>query len=236
LINILCLSEYFTLLKNKGIAHYRLIGLVSGALFYTFFMMAVLTENMNYLAGTILLVFAPLLAALFDKRTKNPIPALASTSASLVFIALPISLITLIGFKEPIYNGALVFGIICFFWVNDTMAYLTGRLIGRRKLMERISPGKTIEGTLGGLVFTLIFAYFVSGRLSGYLNATEWATVAAISVVFGNIGDLSESFFKRHVGAKDSGNLLPGHGGFLDRFDSVIGASPFIFIYLYLFS
>ena len=124
----------------------------------------------------------------------------------------------------------LVFALL---WVNDIFAYLTGRLLGKHKLFERISPGKTIEGSLGGLLFTLggvvLFSHCVS-----WLPIKEAVGMGVIAVVFGTLGDLCESMLKRQAGVKDSGSLIPGHGGILDRFDSVLFAVPFVFVFLLL--
>ena len=124
----------------------------------------------------------------------------------------------------------LVFALL---WVNDIFAYLTGRLLGKHKLFERISPGKTVEGSIGGLVFTLagalVFSHFVD-----WLSMAEAIGLGLVAVVFGTLGDLCESMLKRQAGVKDSGKLIPGHGGILDRFDSVLFAIPFVFVYLLL--
>ena len=124
----------------------------------------------------------------------------------------------------------LVFVIL---WANDTFAYLTGRLLGKHKLFERISPGKTIEGSIGGLVFTLagimLFSHYVD-----WLSLWQAIGMGLIAVVFGTLGDLCESMLKRQAGVKDSGNLIPGHGGVLDRFDSVLFAVPFVYVFLFL--
>jgi len=127
----------------------------------------------------------------------------------------------------------LIFLVLGLLWVNDIFAYLTGRLLGKHKLFERISPGKTIEGSLGGLVFTVIsmaiFCHYVPR-----MSIATAVGMAAIAVIFGTIGDLCESMLKRQAGVKDSGKLIPGHGGILDRFDSVMFSVPFIFVYLLL--
>lgn len=131
------------------------------------------------------------------------------------------------------YNPIVLLGLFVMIWVNDTFAYLVGKSIGKHKLMERVSPNKTIEGFLGGLVFALIAAYIIS-KYSVILDLKDWLIIGIITVVFGTIGDLVQSKFKREAGVKDSGTILPGHGGVLDRLDSVIFAAPFVFYYLML--
>ena len=118
-------------------------------------------------------------------------------------------------------------------WANDTFAYLTGRLLGKHKLFVRISPGKTIEGSIGGLVFTLA-GIIVFSHYADWLSLKAAIGMGLIAVVFGTLGDLCESMLKRQAGVKDSGRLIPGHGGILDRFDSVLFALPFVSIFLLL--
>ena len=127
----------------------------------------------------------------------------------------------------------LIVLIFCLLWANDVFAYLTGKLLGKHKLFPRISPGKTIEGSIGGLVFTVI-AVAVFAHYADWLPLSAATGMAAIAVVFGTLGDLCESMLKRQAGVKDSGKLIPGHGGILDRFDSVMFSVPFIFVYLLL--
>jgi phosphatidate cytidylyltransferase len=111
------------------------------------------------------------------------------------------------------------------------MAYVCGMLFGKRKLLERISPKKTWEGAVGGLLFAMLAAYIVS-IFYKELSLTHWLTLAAIISIFGTLGDLSESMLKRSIGVKDSGNILPGHGGLLDRFDALFLAIPAVYLYL----
>jgi phosphatidate cytidylyltransferase len=118
-----------------------------------------------------------------------------------------------------------------FIWINDTGAYLVGSFIGKNKMYERISPGKTWEGTIGG-VLLCIGVSFVVAKLFPQLELKHWMAVSAIVAVFGTLGDLIESMLKRTAGVKDSGSIMPGHGGVLDRFDSLIFATPFVFTYL----
>ncbi len=123
------------------------------------------------------------------------------------------------------------FGII---WTFDSFAYVTGTLTGKTKLFKKISPGKTIEGIIGGTTFAVLTAYIIS-LYSPTLNTVQWILLAIIISLTGTIGDLIESAIKRNAGVKDSGSFLPGHGGFLDRFDSLFFSVPFVFVYLYLF-
>jgi phosphatidate cytidylyltransferase len=158
---------------------------------------------------------------------------ISANTAGFLYITVPIALLILIGFQEGVYNYRWIVGLMLLVIVNDVFAYFTGRFLGRTKLMERISPKKTVEGFVGGAVFTMlagvgIFYWF------GLRNMTDWLVLAGIVVVFGTLGDLAESMLKRNMQVKDSGTLLPGHGGLLDRFDALLLSAPFWAAYLFL--
>ncbi len=129
------------------------------------------------------------------------------------------------------YTSYLVASVFALIWINDTFAFIVGKSIGKHKLLERISPKKTIEGFIGGLVFSCIASFFIF-KFTGLLTIQLWITVAIVTSVFGTLGDLIQSQLKRQAGVKDSGQLMPGHGGFYDRLDSIIFASPFIYLFL----
>ncbi len=152
------------------------------------------------------------------------------------YIILPFIFITKISFGETDYNPKIVIGLFILIWTNDTFAYIVGKSIGKHKLLERISPKKTIEGFVGGIVFAIIAGFLIS---KFYIRPNPkfsersiliWILIAVIVGIMGTIGDLIESKFKRIAGVKDSGKIMPGHGGILDRLDSVIFAAPFIFL------
>ena len=149
------------------------------------------------------------------------------------YIILPFLLITKIPFGKVGYNPKIIISIFILIWTNDTFAYIVGKSIGKRKLFEKVSPKKTIEGFLGGVVFAVLASYIISKY---YIKIVEsntfiWIITALIVSIFGTIGDLIESKFKRIAGVKDSGRIMPGHGGILDRLDSVIFATPIIFLF-----
>ncbi|MFT5750691.1 MAG: phosphatidate cytidylyltransferase [Flavobacteriales bacterium] len=129
------------------------------------------------------------------------------------------------------YTSYLVASVFALIWINDTFAFIVGKSIGKHKLLERISPKKTIEGFIGGLVFACIASVFIY-QFTGLLSLGLWLTVAVTCAVFGTLGDLIQSQLKRQAGVKDSGQLMPGHGGIYDRLDSIIFASPFIYLFL----
>ncbi len=184
-----------------------------------------------------------IISELFTKAP-NPINNWAYTMLSQMYIALPYSMINVLAFQsnaagEVSFNYLLPLSLFIFLWVNDTGAYCCGSLLGRHKLFPRVSPGKSWEGSIGGAIFVIIAAavigYLVGGMEGGY-SIPVWIGLGLTVVVFGTLGDLVESLFKRTLGIKDSGNILPGHGGMLDRFDSSLMAIPAAVIYLYSLS
>jgi phosphatidate cytidylyltransferase len=169
------------------------------------------------------------------KNRENPFQEIGLTVLGLVYIALPFSLLNYMAFQpNDSYNYELVLGCFIFLWVSDSGAYLVGRRFGKHKLFERISPGKTIEGSAGGILLALAVSYFVVGSLFKSLSPRDWVVVSAIVSISGIYGDLIESLLKRSVDRKDSGSLLPGHGGILDRFDSLILSAPLVYAYIRL--
>lgn len=153
------------------------------------------------------------------------------------YIILPFVFITKISFGVIDYNPKIIIGLFILIWTNDTFAYIVGKSIGKTKLLEKISPKKTVEGFMGGLVFAVLAGYLISKY---YIKAKPefsdrsiliWTSIAVIVGVAGTIGDLIESKFKRIANVKDSGNIMPGHGGILDRLDSVIFVAPLIFLF-----
>ena len=174
-------------------------------------------------------VMAPFLLALFSKKYDFKTIA-AFAFGSLALLSLPCSIMVSV---HQLFGPEIILLVFALIWVNDTFAYLTGRLLGKHKLFERISPGKTIEGSIGGLVFTMV-GIMVFSHYVDWLSLWQALGMGLVAVVFGTLGDLCESMLKRQAGVKDSGNLIPGHGGVLDRFDSVLFAMPFVYVFLLL--
>ena len=188
------------------------------------------------------------ISGLFTKNN-DPVNDWAYSMMSQMYIALPLSCISILAFRSTpegyiIYNALLPLSIFVFLWMNDTGAYLTGSLLGRHKLFPRVSPGKSWEGSIGGTIIVLgvaaLIAYADHNALLEGLGVTEtglttieWMGLGLVVVVFGTLGDLVESLFKRTLSVKDSGTILPGHGGMMDRFDSSLMAIPASVIYLY---
>jgi phosphatidate cytidylyltransferase len=201
-------------------------------------------RDIGYWGGLILLFVLPTLEILFLQklRLKN----IAHSTFGLLYISLSLGLLVNLGsIKGPFYKGPLnfidrlpVLLIIGSLWINDTMAYIMGSLIGRTSLSP-ISPKKTWEGTIAGIILSVIvmglIGYFVITEFD-WDTIVQWMIIAAIASIAGTIGDLLQSKLKRLANVKDSGHIMPGHGGFLDRFDSLLFATPFVWLYVQLFA
>lgn len=184
-----------------------------------------------FLLPMFLLIF---IYELFTK-TEQPFANLAFIALGIFYITIPMILLSVVAFRKEAFSPVLVFGMLILVWANDTAAYMTGSQIGKHKFFPRISPKKTWEGIIGGALGALIVSglcYLVFKNES--LTLLEWFGLGLIIAIFGPLGDLVESMMKRSLGIKDSGNLLPGHGGFLDRFDAFIFIIPFSALYLHL--
>ena len=174
-------------------------------------------------------------------QAPHPLHNWAYSMLSQMYIALPFATINMLACQtaptgEVSYNYLLPLSVFIFLWVNDTGAYCVGSLLGKHKLFPRVSPGKSWEGSIGGAVFVLIAAALIGGVFvpdGNGLSIAVWMGLGLVVVVFGTLGDLVESLMKRTIGVKDSGNILPGHGGMLDRFDSSLMAIPAAVVYLY---
>lgn len=184
------------------------------------------------------LLFSPFVFTIFIyelySHSKEPFANIAFMILGLFYIGIPFALVNFIAFDGDDFRNRIVFGLLVLTWVNDTGAYLTGSMIGKTPLFPRISPKKTWEGSIGGLVTTLLFGWGLS-FLFTEIPLTQWLGLAVIVGIFGGLGDLVESMLKRSVNVKDSGDLLPGHGGLLDRFDAFIFVIPFAAAYLLYF-
>ena len=172
-------------------------------------------------------------------KKENPIGNWAYAMLSQLYVALPFALLNVLAFQNSpetssvTYNPILPLSIFVFIWLSDTGAYCVGSLIGKHRLFERISPKKSWEGSIGGAFFS-IASSFVFAHFFPFMSTWQWAGLAVTVVIFGTWGDLTESLMKRQLGIKDSGNILPGHGGMLDRFDSALMAIPAAVVYLYV--
>ena len=232
IITVFGVWEFYTLVEKTGNHPQKITGTLLGSLlFLSFAWSRTCSCNNNLFLIGIVLVFTVFIVELLSNSV-NPFNNIAYTVLGLIYVALPFSLLNFITTFNNTYSYQLLFGFFFILWSNDTGAYLMGSAIGNHKLFLRVSPGKTWEGSIGGAIAAYSVAYIISGWYT-IINVNDWMVIATILIVIGTLGDLVESLFKRSIDVKDSGNILPGHGGILDRFDSLILATPFVFIYLY---
>ncbi len=209
-------------------------------LFFCFFYYGINPAETGIFIPYLALIIYLLVSELYLKK-KNPINNWAYSMMSQLYVGLPFALLNVLAFQNNLeisvsqYVFILPLSIFIFNWVNDTGAYCIGMLFGKHRLFERISPKKSWEGSIGGGVFCIIAA-FALAHFFPIMPTGTWIGMALTVVVFGTWGDLTESLMKRHLGIKDSGNILPGHGGMLDRFDSTLMAVPAAVVYLYITS
>jgi len=188
--------------------------------------------------GNSIVLISPILFLLFLtelwRKKENPLLNIGIMGFGFFYLVIPFYLIILLNIKSN-HENPLAIGMFLLIWTNDVFAYLMGRLVGRTKLFERISPKKTIEGTIGGILFTILVGYLISLYTLHY-STIFWIISALIIAPCAIFGDLLESLFKRSLNIKDSGTILPGHGGILDRFDATLFAVPFFYCWLMIYS
>ena len=238
-ISALTIREFGHLINQvEGVSINKNITMLAGVYLY----MAVMAFCTN-LSGSkiflpyLLLIMYLMISELYLKK-ENPVMNWAYSMLSQLYIALPFAMLNILSFHtSPMdtsvsYNPILPSSVFVFIWLSDTGAYCVGSLIGRHRLFERISPKKSWEGSIGGGIVA-IGSSFIFAHYFPIMNMAEWAGLALIVVIFGTWGDLTESLLKRQLHIKDSGAILPGHGGMLDRFDSALMAIPAAVVYLY---
>jgi len=236
--------EYYVMIRKAGVIPNVIPGMITGAI--TYLLAAVIAAGilpLKYLMVMIPMFFLVLILELYRKK-ENPFNSIAHTLFAVFYTVMPFGLIpfsaffhTGIGSLVPndlaSYSPGIIVGFFILLWANDTGAYLIGVAFGKHRLMERISPKKSWEGFFGGLFLSVCAAWLLSGWL-GVVAPFLWIVISVIIAVSGTYGDLIESLLKRSIGVKDSGNIMPGHGGFLDRFDSTIISFPLVFLLLTL--
>lgn len=241
LINILCLRDYFRLMQQIDKEAYwpwwmqlkfQVLSLILVSLIAVMFSRSITYAHLDVIliiTITALCIFpaSAFLAAALSK--KSSIAALLQSFGGILYITLPLMLLM----KMELQNFVLPIAVILMIWTNDTMAYLVGSFIGKRSFSP-ISPKKTWEGVIGGIILTIIGAG-IYGYCSQTYRFADWMALALITTIMGTLGDLLESKLKRIADVKDSGTLMPGHGGALDRFDSLLVAAPFAFVYAFYF-
>lgn len=235
IFGLICLAEYNKLLNKKEIWSYVLFIIIYGTFAFSNLFLdtqAGFTEAAQILNVISVFVLLLLIQDLFSENTlfrfvtKHYINTTFYISAGFVFLFL---IANFFGTFEPL----ILLGMFVLVWVNDSFAYLVGKSIGKQKLFPSVSPKKTVEGFLGGLFFACTSSYVISEYIE-ILSFNNWLLIAIIISVFGTLGDLIESKIKRQANVKDSGIIMPGHGGLLDRLDSIIFAAPFIYLFLKL--
>jgi len=234
LVAVLGMLEFKRLLERK----YGAINVFASLLLGLSFQILVFLDSQGVIARNWYVILMPMIWLPFVyelfKGGDNPFQRIALTLMIPVYVSLPLSFLFLTGCVEGAFNASILLGFFILVWCNDSGAYLVGVSIGKHKLYERISPKKTWEGFIGGIVFTLVAAYFIH-HYTQVSSLIVWLAAGLTVSVFGTIGDLVESMLKRNVNIKDSGSLLPGHGGVLDRFDAVLFAAPMVFALFVLF-
>ncbi|GGG52487.1 phosphatidate cytidylyltransferase [Croceivirga lutea] len=223
-----CIYEFKRMVRIKGYYIFMAYLLI----WWLFIYFLEDTLLVNILMAITLAVDLALLAYLFSPQQRS-FNQVQKFLIALIYIGGGCIFLTKIPYNNDVFAKYLITGIFILIWVNDTFAYVVGKLLGRTKLYPEISPKKTVEGSLGGLVFALGAAYLISIYVD-ILNAKNWLILALVVVIMGSLGDLLESKFKRVAGVKDSGAILPGHGGILDRLDSLLFAAPFAYFTLKL--
>ena len=247
LITALTIHEFGVIIsKQPDVEINKPICMLAGVfLFFGFAYLGVMPGQTEILIPYLFLIIYLLVSELYLKK-KNPLNNWAYAMMSQIYIALSFAMLNVlanhsIGNEGELsnyqvqYNPILPLSIFIFTWINDTGAYCTGMLFGKHRLFERISPKKSWEGSIGGGVFSIIAA-IVMAHYFPFMPISIWIGLALTVVIFGTLGDLTESLLKRTIGIKDSGNILPGHGGMLDRFDSTLMAVPAAVVYLYIIS
>ena len=235
IICILSLREFYKLSGLDGMIPQKTFGTICGL---TIFFLSFFIER-GSISYRYYFVFFPLLSCvymikLYKKFERKPFTNIAYTFLGIFYIAVPLALLNIAAFEEGTYHFEIIFGCLFILWATDTGAYFAGSLFGKRKLFERISPKKSWEGVIGGALLALAMTYGISFFFD-LLAFWEWLSICVIIVIGGVYGDLIESLLKRSIEIKDSGNSLPGHGGFLDRFDGLFISAPFIVAFLEIF-
>jgi phosphatidate cytidylyltransferase len=236
--------EYYLMIRNTGVRPQILPGIITGITAYA--ISTLIASGVIPRKSFLVLIPMMLLIMVIElyRKQDKPFDSLAHTLFSVLYSAIPFSMFPFAAFSRTglnsilphnniIFSPGIIIGFFILIWANDTGAYLTGMLFGRHKLMERISPKKTWEGFIGGLIIASVAAWFLSDWL-GVVDKIHWVIISLIISVAGTYGDLVESMLKRSTGVKDSGTIMPGHGGFLDRFDSAILSFPLVYLFISL--
>ena len=233
LLSVFCLDEFYRLVKKDPVKPHRFLGIILGLGIF-------IPTAAYFLKGdelACILIAVPLSVLIFlaelYRKSEVPFHNIAYTFLGVLLVILPFNFFHAMAFIEGAYNFHLPLGFLLLLWAHDTGAYLIGVKLGKNRLFERHSPKKSWEGFFGGMVTSLLVSWVLSNYYTE-LSALHWAAISLIIAVIGTYGDLVESMLKRSMNKKDSGSLLPGHGGLLDRFDGLFLSVPLVFVYLYI--
>lgn len=225
----ICLWEYSRLIKSKNIIPYLLLPYV-----VYYFSYKITETGILVVSAVTFICYARLIYHLYSTNRVYPSSVVGKIDVSIRYIIFPFSFLILIPFISGTYQYDVIICVLIFIWVNDSFAFIVGSTLGKNKLFEKVSPKKTTEGFFGGWMFSLVAAYIISTtKIGANINLMDWLLIASVISIFGTIGDLVESKFKRQVNIKDSGTIMPGHGGLLDRLDSLYFVAPIVYLYIY---
>jgi phosphatidate cytidylyltransferase len=229
------LLEFYKLAGLDGMIPLKTLGTVSGvAIFILSFFISQETISSRYYFLIFPLIAFVYVIKLYKKTEQKPFTNIAFTFLGVFYVAVPFALLNVATFEEGYYNYEIILGSLLILWASDSGAYFAGTLFGKHRLFERISPKKSWEGFWGGAALAIVITYVLTLYFHS-LSLVDWMIVSLIIIIGGTFGDLIESLLKRSIEIKDSGDSLPGHGGFLDRFDGLLISAPFIVAYLEIF-
>jgi phosphatidate cytidylyltransferase len=235
LITVITLLEFYKLTGLDGMIPTKTFGTICGLLIFS---ASFLIEKEHISSRYYFLIFPVVscvyMIKLYKKFERKPFTNIAYTILGIFYVAMPFGLLNIAAFENGDYNYEIMLGCLLILWANDTGGFIVGTLFGKTKLFERISPKKSWEGAVGGAALGLLIAFGVSHYLTT-LALWQWMVISVLIIIGGDYGDLIESLLKRSVATKDSGDSLPGHGGFLDRFDGLLISGPFIVAFLEIF-
>lgn len=223
---VIALWEFKKIILFKSILPYFILAIV------LFFAQKASNKILLFTLALTLLCSVRLLFHLYSKNKTYPSLFISKLDLCIRYIILPFIFLMLLPFVNGTYQPNIIIFITILIWTNDSFAFLVGKNFGKTKLFERVSPKKTIEGFIGGLVFAII-AGAIIGAYTNNFSVVNGIIIAVITAIFGTLGDLVESKFKRQANVKDSGNIMPGHGGILDRLDSLFFVAPFVYLYIH---
>jgi phosphatidate cytidylyltransferase len=236
IICLLSLLEFYKLVGLDGMIPLKSYGTFSGLfIFSSTFLIETGRVSSKYYFLILPVIFFVFFIKLYKKNEQKPFTNIAYTFLGILYVALPFSLLNFTIMVDGYYYPYIVLGLLILIWASDSGAYFFGVNFGRTKLFSRISPKKTWEGLAGGFISAILISLVIA-HFTDVLTKFQWIGIALIIVVAGTFGDLVESLFKRSIAIKDSGTALPGHGGFLDRFDGLLLATPFIVAFLKIFT